>query len=167
MSSSVKSSPIQADIEAILQRQKEDCQKRPVCVPPVSTTQQDEEEQYPPYGTIQPRRMMAPDKTQPNILNEAMAKEAAMKYEQKQGKIQQAVAELGSKKKQTKSLDDADNDDPTEDPTETDGDDVVVDEVNSNTNTAPLDGNNAMARTVWKQVRKGLRPLRSGWEKDE
>jgi hypothetical protein len=112
-------------------RQKEDCQKRPVVPSPVSTTQQDEEEQYPPYGTIQPRRMMAPDKTQPNVLNEAMAKEAAIKYEQKQSKIQQAVAELATKKKQQQtksSLDHADdNDDPTEDPTETDGtDDVVV-----------------------------------------
>jgi hypothetical protein len=163
--SSVKSSPIQADIEAILQRQRDDCQKRPI--PPSTTmTCQEEEEDYPPYGVIQPRRMVLPNKEQPNILNQAMAEEAAMKYEQKQGQIQQAIAELAMKKQKQKktSAVDNDNDDPTEDPTdEGDDDDETMDEAANVVEQKPVDANE-MARTVWQQVRKGLRPLRSGWE---
>jgi hypothetical protein len=167
-SSSVKSSPIQSDIEAILARQRDECQKRPV---PPTTTQSEEEEQYPPYGTIQPRRMMLPNKSQPNILNQAMAEQAAIKYEQKQSQIQQAVAELATKKQQknqeqkSKTVNDNNDDDPTEDTTDVDGDDemVVVQEQQPPT---PVDANET-ARTVWQQVRKSLRPLRSGWETEE
>jgi uncharacterized protein YukE len=179
-SSSVKSSPIKSDIEAILSRQRDECENRPIL--PTTTQQlEGEEEPYPPYGVIQPRRMVLPNKSQPNILNQAMAEEAAMKYEQKQSQIQQAVAELANKKKknkeQTKSnkqsttlKEDDDMDvDPTEDTTETtDCDDceVAVVEEQQQQQPHPVDANET-ARAVWQQVRKSLRPLRSGWEPEE